>query len=144
MIEGIINSVMLLIGIFAGEAVSSQAFGTMKDVRRVILEMVLFVVFINVIMFSVSFKEINIFLVGFIYFIISFFSIISVRSMLFLIFRTAGAASAHLTEMEGNKRLIRMAKSLLKNHTKKEVIALFRRAGYGSELLDLFEKVLHE
>ncbi len=142
MINTILISISIILGIFAGEIISQYAFGSLKDVKKVLLEMVSFIILINIIMVSISIRESRLLLIILIYFIISFFSIISIRSLIFIVFRTVNKSSVFFKKNLKNERLIRLAKRLKKKYTKKEIIKIFKNSGYSDELINLFKKTL--
>lgn len=142
MIIQIVSNIIVILGIFTGEFVSSLVFKTVKGVKELILEILLFIVIINLFFYSTIVID-NIIFQLLLYFFFSFIAVIASRTILFLIFRKS-ASVPKFKSIKGNRNSLRLAKRLSEKISKSQVIELFRKSGYSSSFIKHLESILKE
>ncbi|VVB74966.1 Uncharacterised protein [Candidatus Tiddalikarchaeum anstoanum] len=140
MIVEIVSSLVLILGVFLGEALCSLVFGTNRTIFEVILELVMFIVIMNVILLNIVVNN-NLFVQLFLYFFLAFISIITTRSVLFLLFKRIQEVIPFRDDYV-NKSNLRLAKLLTKSFSKGDVLRLFQSSGFKKSTIEHLDKVL--
>lgn len=142
MILEIIANVILIIGVCLGEALASLAFRKSQSFKELAIELVLFIVIINLFLNSILVVD-NVFIQMFLYFLLGFVSIISARTVIFFLFRNESKALPYKVNPV-NKSLIRLALELNKKVGRDELVSLFRRAGFSSSFTAHLDSIIKE
>lgn len=142
MIESIISSLVVITAVILGDYLSSLVFGTLKGAKEVIVEILLFLVLLNLLLGSVLVPD-DLFVKLFVYFLVSFVSIISSKSIVFLVFRKV-PDKLGFKKNPFNSSAIKLAYLLNKKFTKEQVISYFKNSGFSSSFLNHLDKTLKE
>lgn len=140
MIESIISSLVVIIAVLFGDYLSSLTFGTNKGLKENIAELLLFLLLLNLFLFNILVPE-QLFIKLFVYFLVSFVSIIASRSVVYLLLNKL-PVKLLFTRNTFNSKSIKLAKLLNKKLIKSDVIKLFQNSGYSSALLEHLDKIL--
>jgi hypothetical protein len=141
-IESIISSLVVIIGVLLGDYLSSLVFSSVKDVKGIMFEILLFLVLLNIFLFNILI--VDVFIVQlFVYFLVSFVSIIASRAVVFLLFNRV-LKRFSFKRNHFNSNAVKLAKLLNKKFTKKDLIRLFRKAGFSSGFAEHLNRTLKE
>ncbi|MBN1923181.1 MAG: hypothetical protein JW791_00280 [Nanoarchaeota archaeon] len=142
MITSIVSSLVVISAVLLGEYLSSLVLGSLKDWRMMVLEIIIFLCVINAFLFSIVIVD-NFFVQILVYFIVSFVSIITSKTLVFLVFRKMPLKVLFQRNLF-NSHAVKLAKLLNKRLGKPEVLKLFKKAGFGTAFIEHLESVLTE
>ncbi len=141
-IISIISSLVVITAVFLGEYLTSLVFGSVKGFKQLITELILFLIVLNMFLYSIIIAD-DILVQLFVYFLVSFVSIIVSKTIVFLIFKTL-PEKVFYKRKEFNSSLILLAKLLNKKLSRSDVIKLFRKAKFSPALIEHLEAVLKD
>ena len=142
MIANIISSIIVILGIFLGDYLCSLIFSSAKKIRNFLIEIILFLIIINLFLFNITVAD-NLFVQSLIYFLVSFVSIITSRSIAFLLFNK-GLINVFFKHNSFNSKAIKLAKLLSNKLSKSDIVAFFKNAGFSTSFLIHLKKVLKD
>lgn len=139
MINNLLSGLSVFIGVLFGDYISSVVFGSVKGLKELLIEVVLFLVLFNLFVFNILIVD-ELIVQLIVYFLVSFVSIISSKSFVFLLFRKV--SKLVFKKNEFNIKCIKLSKLLNKKLNKEDVVELFKKSGFGTAFVNHLNKVL--
>lgn len=139
MIQSILSSLAVIFAVFIAEYLCSSVFGSIKGAKQFIIELLFFLLILNLFLFNIVIAE-DFYIQLFVLFLTAFVSLVSSRTIGFLLFKTVAEKFA-FKQNKFNTNSIRLAKLLYKKMSKEQVIDLFREAGFKTPFLDHLDSI---